>query len=115
MSIKAYKAQLDKELVQLREELENYSYKPAPCSQKAAERIMGSVSNMIEKKMKLVVKREKSKETVASKVKFLGMTIIAAVAVISTKAMEMAKEKVKELLPRGSQLTVQERINKFNT
>ena len=42
-------------------------------SQKAANRLMESVSNFIEKKMKLVVNREKSKVALSSAVKFFGI------------------------------------------
>ena len=52
-------------------------------SQKAAERVMRSISKFIENKLKLVVNREKSKVALSKCVKFLGMTIIAGAIAIS--------------------------------
>jgi len=45
-------------------------------SPKAAERVMHSVSQFIEKKLKLVVNKEKSKVAKSNDVKFLGLTIV---------------------------------------
>ena len=45
-------------------------------SQKAAERVMQSVTRFIENRLKLVVNREKSKVALSKAVKFLGMTTI---------------------------------------
>ena len=45
-------------------------------TQRAAERVMKGISKFIEKKLKLVVNREKSQVAESSPVKFLGMTII---------------------------------------
>jgi group II intron reverse transcriptase/maturase len=59
-------------------------------SQKAAERVMASVTDLLEKKMKLIVNREKSKVALTSGVKFLGITIVLGLATISAQAMEKA-------------------------
>jgi RNA-directed DNA polymerase len=79
-------------------------------SHKAAERVMESVTKLIEKRMKLVVNREKSKVALAGGVKFLGMTIIMGTIAISTVAMDRAMEKIKTLTPRRSYKTIEATI-----
>lgn len=83
-------------------------------SQKAADRIMESVSKFIESKLKLKVNKEKSKVAPTQQVKFLGMTIIALTIVISTASMNRAMEKVKELTPRGTSMNLEKTIDKIN-
>ncbi len=57
-------------------------------SQKAAERVMESVSQFIEKKLKLKVNREKSQVADSSKVKFLGFTVVNGTIAIAHKALQ---------------------------
>jgi RNA-directed DNA polymerase len=83
-------------------------------SRKAAERIMESVTKLLERKMKLIVNREKSKVALARDVKFLGMTIVLGIAIISAKSMERAMDKIKELVPRGSSQPIERSIEEFN-
>ncbi|MBF0527623.1 MAG: hypothetical protein HQK56_21295 [Deltaproteobacteria bacterium] len=83
-------------------------------SQKAAERVMESIGRFIEKKLKLVVNRDKSKVALSKFVKFLGMTIIAGFLVVSSVSMARAMAKVKELTPRGTHLTLEETIERIN-
>jgi RNA-directed DNA polymerase len=83
-------------------------------SQKAAERVMQTISKFIENRLKLVVNREKSKVALSKGVKFLGMTIIAATIAISAKSMQKAMNKVKELTPRGTSLTIEQTMDKIN-
>jgi RNA-directed DNA polymerase len=83
-------------------------------SQKAGERVMGSVTNFIEDKLKLVVNQSKSKVAKSSAVKFLGMTIILGMLAISTKSMQKAMDKVKELTPRGTHISMEASVIKFN-
>ncbi|WP_262966389.1 reverse transcriptase/maturase family protein [Methylobacter psychrophilus] len=45
-------------------------------SQKAAERVMKTVSRFIEKTLKLKVNRDKSRVALSDKVKFLGFTVV---------------------------------------
>jgi len=85
-------------------------------SLKAAERVMGSISKYIEKKLKLKINEKKSRVGLSRDVKFLGMTIIYATIAISGVSMGRAMEKVKELTPRGTNMTIErtlERINKW--
>lgn len=80
----------------------------------AATRVMASTSKFIEKKLKLVVNKEKSKVALARHVKFLGMTIVGSSVAISKKAFNAAFEKVKLLTPRGSSDTIYKRVEKIN-
>lgn len=85
-------------------------------TRKAADRVMASVCKYIESKLKLAVNREKSHVALSRYIKFLGMTIIADAIAISSQSMNWAMQKVKELTPRGSHLSIErtiERINKW--
>lgn len=83
-------------------------------SQKAAERVMRSVSKFIENKLKLVVNQDKSKVALSKYVKFLGMTIIAGMITISAQSMNRAMAKTKELTPRGTYLLLEQTIERIN-
>ncbi len=83
-------------------------------SQKAAERVMGSISQFIERRLKLVVNREKSQVARSEQVKFLGMTIVGETIAISHKALQAAMAKVKTLTPRGSQQPLEHTIEAIN-
>jgi group II intron reverse transcriptase/maturase len=84
-------------------------------SQKAAERVMQSVTKFIESRLKLVVNREKSKVALSKAVKFLGMTIIAGTIAISSKSMARAMDKVRELTPRGTSQAIEQTVEKANS
>ena len=83
-------------------------------TQKAADRVMESVSKFIKNKLKLEVNKEKSKVALSRYVKFLGMTIIAGTIAISTMSMNKAMAKVKELTPRGTSMSLERTIVKVN-
>jgi group II intron reverse transcriptase/maturase len=83
-------------------------------SQKAADRVMGSISRYIEKKLKLVINQKKSKVALSKYVKFLGMTIIAGTLVISVQSINRAMAKVKEMTPRGTNLTLERTVDNLN-
>ncbi len=84
-------------------------------SEKAAERVMRTISKFIEKKLKLVINQTKSKVALTKYVKFLGMTIIAGAMVISAQSVNRAMAKVKELTPRGTNLTLERTIENLNS
>lgn len=84
-------------------------------SQRSAERIMNGLSAFIEKKLKLVVNREKSQVAESSLVKFLGMTIINGTRAISRKSLRRAMNKVKELIPRGTNAKLEASIKQINS
>ena len=83
-------------------------------TEKAANRVMRSLTSFIEKKMKLIVNREKSQVSLSKGVKFLGMTIIAGTIAISKSSLDRGMERVKELTPRGTHLTIEKSIEKIN-
>ena len=83
-------------------------------TRKAADRVMENISHFIEKKMKLVINRDKSKVALSRKVKFLGVTIVKSTVAISKAAMQNAKAKVKELIPRGTNKNLEETVQAFN-
>lgn len=84
-------------------------------SQKAAERVMESVTRFIENRLKLVVNREKSKVALSKGVKFLGMTIVAGTIAISTKSMARGMDKVKDLTRRGTSLSIEQTVESINS
>jgi len=84
-------------------------------TRKAAERVMQTVSKFIEKKLKLVVNRDKSRVAPTKGVKFLGMTIIKRTIAISIQSMNRAMQKVKELTPRGTNVTLEKTIETINS
>jgi len=83
-------------------------------SQKAANRVLGSISRFIESRLKLKVNWEKSRATHSKNVKFLGMTVIRDIVVISKKSLENAMAKVKMLTPRGTHLPLERSIKEIN-
>jgi RNA-directed DNA polymerase len=84
-------------------------------TERAAERIMASIKKFIEKKLKLKVNEDKSKTAKSDRVKFLGMTIVNGTIAISKAALNKAMEKVKELIPRGTNLAIEQAIEKINS
>jgi len=82
---------------------------------KSAERVMRSIGKFIERKLKLRINRDKSKVGRSREVKFLGMTIIDGAVVISAQSMKRALEKVKELTPRGTHLSLSETMKRINS
>lgn len=84
-------------------------------TQKAAARVMKSVSRFIEKKLKLKVNPEKSKVARSDQVKFLGMTIVNKTIAISKVAIKRAMERVKQLTPRGTHHTLETTMKRINS
>jgi RNA-directed DNA polymerase len=83
-------------------------------SQKAAERVMETISQFIEKKLKLKVNQDKSKVALSDKVKFLGFTVINGTIAIAHKALQIAMDKVKALTPRGTHKSLEPTLDKIN-
>jgi len=79
-------------------------------SRKAAERVKETITQYIETKLKLKVNKEKSHVGLSRAVKFLGMTIVGGMIIISPQTMGRAMEKVKELTPRRSSLPLEQQI-----
>lgn len=84
-------------------------------TERAAERIMTSIKKFIENKLKLKVNEDKSKTAKSDQVKFLGMTIVKGTIAISKAALNKAMEKVKELIPRGTNLAIEQAIEQINS
>ena len=71
-------------------------------SQVAGERVMESVSNFIESKLKLIVNKDKSQVCAANQTKFLGYTIQKdGTLSIATKSIARFKEKVCQITKRN--------------
>ena len=83
-------------------------------SQKAAERVMATISQFIEKKLKLKVNQDKSKVALSDQVKFLGFTVVNGTIAIAHKALQTAMDKVKALTPRGSHKSLEPTLDKIN-
>ncbi len=83
-------------------------------SLKSANRVMTSISKFIEQKLKLKINREKSKVGRSREVKFLGMTIIDGTVAISRQSIQRAMQKVKELTPRGTHLSLEQTMKRIN-
>ena len=75
---------------------------------------MHTVTKFIENKLKLKVNCEKSKVALSKKVKFLGLTIVAGTIAISPQSMQKARDRVKELIPRGTFLSMEQSIERIN-
>jgi len=84
-------------------------------SSNSAERVMKSISKFIEGKLKLKINRDKSRVGRSCDIKFLGMTIIDGARAISAASMKRAMQKVKELTPRGTHLTLEKTMKRINT
>lgn len=84
-------------------------------TKRAAERTLDSIKKFIEKKLKLKINEDKSKTAKSDKVKFLGMTIVKETIAISKAAMNKAMEKVNNLIPRGTHLSIEKAIETINT
>jgi RNA-directed DNA polymerase len=83
-------------------------------SQKAAERVMETISQFIEKKLKLKVNQDKSKVALSDQVKFLGFTVVNGTIAIAHKALQTAMAKVKALTPRGTHKTLETNLKEIN-
>ena len=84
-------------------------------TKRQADRLMALVKKYIEKKLKLKVNEEKSKTAKSNQVKFLGMTIVDGTIAISKAAINKAMEKVKELIPRGTHLSIEHTVKTINS
>ncbi len=83
-------------------------------SPKAAQRVMASISQFIEKRLKLKINQDKSRVARSGEVKFLGMTIIKGHIAISAKSLQRAMDRVKELTPRGTHLKLEKTMEEIN-
>lgn len=85
-------------------------------SQKAGERVLASLTDFIEKKLKLKVNREKSGVRHCSDVKFLGYTVLPEGKIrVADKSIERFKSKVKELTKRNRGIKLERIVKELNT
>jgi group II intron reverse transcriptase/maturase len=84
-------------------------------SKKAGERVMASVIEFIEKKLKLKVNRSKSGVRHCSDVKFLGYTLLSEGGIrIADKSVSRFKDKVKEITKRNRGVEFSRVIKELN-
>ena len=84
-------------------------------SRKAGERVMSTIIDFIEKKLKLKVNREKSGVRHCSDVKFLGYTIMPEGGIrASDKAIDRLRDKIREITRRNRGSRLEEVIKELN-
>lgn len=85
-------------------------------SKKAGERVMKSIIDFIEKKLKLKVNRTKSGVRHCSDVKFLGYTLLSEGGIrIADKSIERLKDKVKAITKRTRGVNFEQVIRELNS
>jgi group II intron reverse transcriptase/maturase len=84
-------------------------------SRKAGERVLNSITEFIEKKLKLRVNRSKSGVRHCSGVKFLGYTLLPEGKIrVSDKSIERLKNKIKEFTKRSRGVKLEKVIGELN-
>jgi RNA-directed DNA polymerase len=84
-------------------------------SRKAGERVMESVINFIEKKLKLRVNRTKSGVRHCSDVKLLGYTLLSEGGIrVANKSIDRLKDKVREITKRNRGVNFHQVIQELN-
>jgi RNA-directed DNA polymerase len=84
-------------------------------SRKAGERVMISITEFIEKKLKLKVNRAKSKVHHCSDGKFLGYTLLTDGDIrIADKSMDRLKDRIREITKRNRGITFMQVIKELN-
>jgi RNA-directed DNA polymerase len=85
-------------------------------SRKAGVRVMESIVDFIEKKMKLKVNRSKSGVRHCSDVKFLGYTLLSGGGIrVADKSLERLKEKIKLITKRNRGKKIEQIIEELNS
>ena len=84
-------------------------------SRKAGERVLDSLTDFIEKKLKLKVNHEKSGVRHCSEVKFLGYTLLQGGKIrVADKSIDRFKAKVKEITRRSRGVTINQIVKELN-
>jgi RNA-directed DNA polymerase len=84
-------------------------------SRKAGERVLASLTDFIERKLKLKVNRQKSGVRHCSNVKFLGYTVLPEGKIrVADKSIERFKSKVKELTKRNRGVRIEQIVKELN-
>lgn len=87
-------------------------------SEKAANRVMTSITNYIEKKLGLIVNTEKSKVARPNKIKYLGFGFYKTKGtwrpIPHPKSVQKFEKKLKEITGRSNSMSIDEMIIKLN-
>jgi len=84
-------------------------------SRKSGERVMTSISDFIEKKLKLKVNHKKSGVRHCSDVKFLGYTLLPDGGIrVADKSIDRLKDKIREITRRNRGVKFEEVIRELN-
>lgn len=84
-------------------------------SKKAGERVLESMIDFIENKLKLRVNREKSGVRHCSDVKFLGYTLLSGGGIrVADKSIERLKDKVREITRRNRGVKFEQLLKELN-
>lgn len=84
-------------------------------SKKAGERVMETIVNFIEKKLKLKVNRSKSGIRHCSEVKFLGYTLLEGGYIrVADKSVERLKDKIREITGRTRGVQFNQMVEELN-
>lgn len=84
-------------------------------SEESGKRVMASVINFIEKKLKLRVNREKSGVRHCTKVKFLGYTLLSEGSIrVADKSNERLKDKIRQICKRNRGVKFEQLIEEIN-
>jgi len=84
-------------------------------SRKAGERVLASLTDFIERKLKLKVNHKKSGVRHCSDVKFLGYTVLPEGKIrVADKSIERFKSKVKELTKRNRGVKLEQIVKELN-
>ncbi len=110
---------LDKELTQRGHKFVRYA---DDCnivvkSERAGQRVMESVTRIVEGKLKLKVNREKSAVDRPWKRKFLGFSFVSnkeATIRLAPKTLEKFKDRIREITSRTKPISLKERIEQLN-
>jgi RNA-directed DNA polymerase len=83
-------------------------------TKRAGRRIFASVTNFLEKKLKLKVNKEKSSVDYASRRKILGFKICGKMTVLAEQTVNRLKDKIRQLTGRNWSIDMPDRIKKLN-
>jgi len=84
-------------------------------SRKAGERVMASVTDFIERKLKLKVNHEKSGVRHCSDVKFLGYTLLPEGGIrVADKSIDRLKDRIREITRRNRGVRFEQIIKELN-
>ena len=83
-------------------------------SERAASRVMESISMFLEEKLGLPVNREKSQVALVKEVEFLGFSILRGKIRVSTKARKRFRDRVRELTPRNNGRSMYQNVQRLN-